>query len=233
MLSAYESYKIFFVKQYKSIDIIWLITSIIASFFFRNVMGPVLTRLADLLELSPISKPGLFRELNKDYFRRIEAIDFTVKHDDGAGLSTIGNADIILVGVSRASKTPLSVYLSYRGWKVANVPIILDVPIPDELKTVDQRRIIGLTVNPQVLRIIRVEREKKLGKTNVEDYTDIRNIQKEVLYANKIFKEMGWPVLDVTNKSIEESATIIMQMIYSRTGERKKTLPEEERNDKK
>ncbi len=87
-----------------------------------DILGPVLTRLSDLLEISPLAKPGLFRQLDSDYFKRIEAVDYTIKHDDGMGLGSIAAAEIVLLGVSRTSKTPVSIYLSYRGWKVANIP---------------------------------------------------------------------------------------------------------------
>lgn len=181
-----------------------------------DVMGPLLTRLSDLLEISPMAKPGLFRQLDEEYFRRIESIDFAVKHDDGAGLDTLDQAEIVLVGVSRASKTPLSIYLSYRGWKVANVPFVAGIPLPPQLDRVDPNRVVALVVNPSTLQAIRRERERNLGRT-LEGYTDLRKIREEMLQARRVFEEKGWPILDVTQKSIEESATEIMRIIYART----------------
>ncbi len=187
-----------------------------------DVMGPLLTRLSDLLEISPMARPGLFRELDEEYFRRIESIDFAVKHDDGAGLDTLDQADIVLVGVSRSSKTPLSVYLSYRGWKAANVPFVPGIPLPSKLDEIDQRRIVALTVNPSVLQAIRRERERNLGKS-LDGYSELSRIREEVRQARRVFQEKGWPVLDTSQKSIEESATEIMKIIYARTrGEEEK-----------
>ena len=163
----------------------------------------------------------------RDYFRRIESIDFAVKHDDGAGLDTLDQADIVLVGVSRASKTPLSVYLSYRGWKVANVPFVAGLPLPSRLDEIDQRRIVALVVNPSTLQAIRRERERNLGKT-IDGYTDIRKIREEMLQAKRVFDKKGWPVLDATQKSIEESATEIMRIIYARTHPEDKEEPRED-----
>ncbi len=181
-----------------------------------DVMGPLLTRLSDLLEISPLARPGLFRQLDEEYFRRIESIDFAVKHDDGAGLDTLDKAEIVLVGVSRSSKTPLSIYLSYRGWKVANVPFVPGIPLPPQLDEIDQRRVVALVVNPAALQAIRKERERNLGKS-LEGYTDLALIREEMRQARRVFEEKGWPLLDVTQKSIEESATEIMKIIYART----------------
>ncbi len=128
-----------------------------------DILGPVLTRLSDLLEISPMAKPGLFHQLDSDYFKRIEAVDYTIKHDDGQGLSSIDDAEILLIGVSRASKTPVSIYLSYRGWKVANVPVVMNEEPPEELKRIDQKKIIALTVNPNRLQAIRNERRNKMS----------------------------------------------------------------------
>ena len=184
-----------------------------------DIMGPLLTRLSDLLEISPLAEPG--SRLNRTYFDRIEAIEYTVKHDDGAGLGTIHLADIVLLGVSRASKTPLSIYLSYRGWKVANIPLVAGIDTPPELDGVSREKIVGLTVNPQILRMIRLERQKNLQAENLESYTEIKSIQEEVKHAMAVFRKYGCPVLDTSSKSIEESATEIMRLIYNRGRESK------------
>lgn len=186
-----------------------------------DILGPVLTRLSDLLEISPMAKPGLFRQLDSDYFKRIEAVDYTIKHDDGQGLSGIGDAEIILLGVSRSSKTPVSIYLSYRGWKVANVPVVLDEDPPEELTQVDQRKIVALTVNPSRLQAIRTQRQRKMRAEESAGYADIEQIRREVLFAARHYESRGWPVLDTTFKSIEETATEVMRLIYSQTGKKK------------
>lgn len=190
-----------------------------------DILGPVLTRLSDLLEISPLAKPGLFRQLDNDYFKRIEAVDFTIQHDDGRGLASLGGAEIVLVGVSRASKTPVSIYLAYRGWKVANIPVILDEELPAELEAVDPKRIIALTINPRRLEMIRRERQAKLQSGDGSTYADIEQIRREVIFALRQYESRQWPVLDATYKSIEETATEIMRLIYARSGLKKGNIP--------
>jgi regulator of PEP synthase PpsR (kinase-PPPase family) len=190
-----------------------------------DILGPVLTRLSDLLEISPLAKPGLFHQLDSDYFKRIEAVDFTIKHDDGRRLETIANAEIVLLGVSRASKTPVSIYLSYRGWKVANVPIVAAEEPPPELLAIDQRKIIALTIAPRRLEAIRRERQVKLQPGEESAYSDLEHIRREVLFALRLYERMQWPVLDATYKSIEETATEVMRLIYARSGLKKGSIP--------
>lgn len=191
-----------------------------------DILGPILTRLSDHLEISPLAQPGLFRQLDDEYFNRIEAVDFTVKHDDGMGLDTLEQAEIVLVGVSRTSKTPTSLYLSFRGWKVANVPVVLGLDLPQELFKIDQRRIIALTVNPPFLQAVREERARNLG-AGLGSYTDEEEIRKEVVFARRLFFENHWPTLNVTAKAIEETSSEVMQIIQSRTGQRKGSVPEQ------
>lgn len=182
-----------------------------------DVLGPLLLRLTDLLEISPLSQPALMRHLDDVYFTRINSMDFTVKHDDGCG-SHLHDAEIVLVGVSRASKTPTSVYLAYRGWKVANVPIVNEHPVPDALHRIDQRKIVALTVDAAVLHDIRSYRRKHMGSASLDPYTDLSAIQAELDYAQRIFRRHGWPVIDVTHKSIEETATEVMRIVGASTG---------------
>lgn len=186
-----------------------------------DILGPVLTRLSDLLEISPMAKAGLFNQLDSDYFKRIEAVDFSIKHDDGRGLDTIGNAEIVLLGVSRTSKTPVSIYLSYRGWKVANIPIVLDEELPAGIHDIDQKKIIALTISPKRLEAIRRERQIKLQAGEGSAYSDIEQIRREVLFALRQYEHWQWPILDATYKSIEETATEVMRLIYARSGLKK------------
>jgi regulator of PEP synthase PpsR (kinase-PPPase family) len=186
-----------------------------------DIMGPLLTRMSDLLEISPFAKPGLKNQLDQDYFDRIEAIDFTIKHDDGLGLSTINQAEIILIGVSRTTKTPASIYLSYRGWKVANIPILTEHGIPQEIIDADRAKIIGLSIKPTRLSVIRMERQRKLLNANLGDYTDPDSIKFEVNDALKLYRKYNIPVINVTNKSIEETSTEIMRIIYQQTNLKK------------
>jgi len=178
-----------------------------------DILGPILTRLTDLLEISPMAIPGLFRDLDEAYYRRIEAIDFTVKHDDGLRPQDLSEADIVLVGVSRTSKTPISIYLSYRGYRVANLPIVLGIEPPPQLFTIAPHKIIGLTIHHQRLQAIRKARAKRLAAAELGSYVDLQEIKKELAYSHTIFQRRRWKVIDVTSKSIEELATEIMELV--------------------
>jgi len=186
-----------------------------------DLLGPLLTRFSDLLEISPLAQPGLDRQLDDDYFRRIEAIDFTIKHDDSMGLSTLDQAEAVILGVSRTTKTPVSIYLSYRGWKVSNIPIILDYSLPAEVFEIDHRKVLALTVKPSRLQLIRLERQMRLKNAEMDNYTDAEIVKTEVNYALDLYRKYGYPVIDVTYKSIEETATDVMRIIYSRMGIKK------------
>ncbi len=186
-----------------------------------DLLGPLLTRFSDLLEISPMAQPGLLKQLNSAYFQRIEAVDFTIKHDDGIGIKNLEDAEIVLVGVSRTSKTPVSIYLSYRGWKVANVPIVMGHPPPDELLAIDKKKIIAMTIKPSRLQLIRMERQYKLQNPDLYNYTDTDEVRHEVQYGLDFYKKHDFPVLDVTYKSIEETATDVMRIIYANTGIKK------------
>jgi regulator of PEP synthase PpsR (kinase-PPPase family) len=186
-----------------------------------DLLGPLLTRFSDLLEISPLAQPGLDRQLDDDYFRRIEAIDFTIKHDDSMGLSTLDQAEAVILGVSRTTKTPVSIYLSYRGWKISNIPIILDYPIPAEVFEIDQKKVLALTVKPSRLQLIRLERQMRLKNPEMDNYTDAEVVKTEVNYALDLYRKYSYPVIDVTYKSIEETATDVMRIIYSRIGIKK------------
>ncbi len=183
-----------------------------------DLLGPLLTRFSDLLEISPLARPGLGRQLDNDYFRRIEAVDFTIKHDDSLGLSTLDQAEVVLVGVSRTSKTPVSIYLSYRGWKVANIAVLLGQPLPRELEKIDKKKILALTVQPTRLQLIRMERKRTFRNAGLNGYTDTDNIRSELNYGLDLYKRHDYPVLDVTYKSIEETATEVMRIISRQTG---------------
>jgi len=192
-----------------------------------DILGPVLTRLSDLLEISPLAQPGLFRQLDDDYYSRIEALDFTIKHDDGLGLGTVNNSELVLLGVSRTTKTPVSIYLSYRGWKVANVPILCDRGLPDEVCKMEAKKVIGLTVNPEVLRLIRwarYKRYKEFGMGESGGYTNINDIAREVEYAESLYEKYGYAVVNVTHKSIEETSTEIMRLMYHQMGSKKNRI---------
>ena len=184
-----------------------------------DIMGPILTRLSEHLELSPLAQPGLFKHLDRAYYSRLEAVDFTVKHDDGLGTATLDRAEIILVGASRTAKTPVSLYLSFRGWRVANVPLIPEMDLPPELFQVDQRRIVGFVMQPQQLQTLRFQRQHHLGTRHLGPYADLAGIAEEIRTSKRLFAKHGWPVLDVTSKAIEETSSEVMQIIFTRTGQ--------------
>lgn len=184
-----------------------------------DLMGPLLSALnAHLGTGQPTEhKAGLLRAVDDQYFKRIEAIEFTVKHDDGKTISHLDQADIVLVGISRTSKTPLSIFLSHKGWKVANIPVVLNTPLPEELFKIDQRRIVGLTIDPASLTRIRKRRLEKFGQDPGGEYANMHHIQQEIEYVSQIFKtNRRWPVFDVTDRALEETAAEIVRVVASR-----------------
>lgn len=181
-----------------------------------DLLGPLLQLLSQFLTQNQKGEPGLFHQVNESYFKRIEAIEFTVKHDDGRFPDNLEMADIILVGLSRTSKTPLSIYLSYKGWKVANVPVVRGIPLPERLFLTDQRKIVGLIIEPKALVRIRRERLLKMGEDPHSSYADPEQVELEIEYCKEIFrKNRRWPVFDVTNKALEETAAEIEKFVCS------------------
>jgi regulator of PEP synthase PpsR (kinase-PPPase family) len=185
-----------------------------------DLLGPVLNTMESYFGGATVApQAGILRSVDEQYFKRIEAIEYTVKHDDGKTLNDLGSADIILVGISRTSKTPLSVFLSHKGWKVANVPIVLNCPMPKELFDVDQRRIVGLIIDMESLQRIRKSRLEKFGQDPGSEYASMSHISKEIDYAHEIFKQnRRWPVFNVTERALEETATEITRIVAARMG---------------
>ncbi|WDV44514.1 kinase/pyrophosphorylase [Clostridiaceae bacterium M8S5] len=180
---------------------------------YIDLMTPIIDHIQNVLSQSPKREPGLIRRLDEKYFRKVEAVEFAVKYDDGKDARGIKKADIILVGVSRTSKTPLSMYLAHKNIKVANVPLIPEVSPPESLFEIDHKKIIGLTANPEKLNQIRQERLKALGLDNNANYAALERILEELTYAEKIMKKLGCTIIDVSNKAVEETAGIILDMI--------------------
>lgn len=177
-----------------------------------DLMGPLLCHLETLLQRSAVGEPGLYRRLNRHYFERIEAMEFTLTHDDGERPDDLPQAQIVLVGVSRVGKTPISVYLSLIGWKVANMPLVPGVEPPPQFFQVDRRRMVGLIIEPLQLRVHRRRREQRMGVT-VEDYVDLEKIGEEIRQAQRFFYRHGIAVVDVTNKPIESIADEVVALI--------------------
>lgn len=179
-----------------------------------DLMGPVLNVFTTYFQETPSDEPGLKYRVTKDYYKRQEAIEFTVKHDDGLGLDSIQQADIILLGISRTSKTPLSIYLAYRGHKVANIPIIREVEPPVEILAAAKNKMVGLTINPQKLVQLRESRLMKLGRPLSEDYANVSRISEELEYSKEFYDKLGTvPMIDVTDKAIEEIATEVLLVL--------------------
>src|SRR5574337_1633306 len=178
-----------------------------------DLIGPLLLRLSDQLRVPPLMQPGLFRQLGQEYLQRIEAIEYTVKHDDGQHPLGLDHADIVLVGISRTSKTPLSVYLAGKGWRVANVPVILNLPLPGRLMTIDQALIVGLIVSVDRLVELRRARLEHKHTPVAEAYAASEKVRTELTYSRSLFRKAGWPVIDMTNKSIEEAASELLTLV--------------------
>lgn len=177
-----------------------------------DVMTPILDAMESVLIIPSRKEPGLIRKLDERYFRKVEAIEFAVKYDDGKDARGLKQADIVLTGISRTSKTPLSMYLAHKNLKVANVPLVPEVLPPRELFEIQPKKIIGLTTNPMKLIEIRQERLKALGLKNEANYASMERIFEELEYADGIMKKLGCPVIDVSTKAIEESAGIILEI---------------------
>lgn len=175
-----------------------------------DLMGPLLARLSEKLMYSPAEKPGLFNEINREYFKRIDAMQFAFHHDDGLRPEELHKAEIVLIGVSRTFKTPLSIYFAFKGWLVANVPIVLGIDPPDELFTLPPERVFCLTTFAHNLASLRHVRVEHLGMGS-EEYASLKHVQQELNYAYAIFRRQPmWPVIRVTNKPIEEIASEIL-----------------------
>lgn len=182
-----------------------------------DLMGGLMSKLGSFLSSTPKGVPGLLHVIGEDYFRRIEAVEFAVKNDDGADPRNLAKADLVLVGISRTSKTPLSTYLAQKGLKVANVPLVLNIDPPEELNEVDDRKIYGLMIRPDSLVRIRQARLSHLGMPEDTSYGTRNHVQEEIDFSRKIFRaHPNWPVLDVTNKAIEETAADILRMYKER-----------------
>jgi regulator of PEP synthase PpsR (kinase-PPPase family) len=185
-----------------------------------DLMGPMLARLSELLAAQPRYIPGEFKPFDSAYLLRIDAINFTVRHDDGQNIDDLDEAEIVLVGVSRTSKTPLSIYLAYRGWRVANVPIMLDVDPPARLFNLPRRKVVGLVVKPERLTELRQARADHMGIPAL-GYADLEHIRKELAYFYEILEQRrDWPLVDVSVKPIEESAAEIVSLLGKQSEER-------------
>lgn len=187
-----------------------------------DILRPTIEAIAAHIGVAPsgIPRGGPGRNpLTEDYFKQMEAIDFTIKQDDGALPQNLNRAHIVLVGVSRTGKTPLSIYLAQKGYKVANVPIVMGVEFPKTIFEINQEKIFGLTINPVVLQTIRKARVKTLGLKGdlMTNYSEMEHVKEELEFANRIFAQNPvWPVIVITGKAIEETAAVIVRIYHDR-----------------
>ncbi|MDQ0299739.1 regulator of PEP synthase PpsR (kinase-PPPase family) [Salibacterium salarium] len=177
-----------------------------------DIIGPMLEKMMSVSGLAPKYEPGLVYRLDEDYFRKVEAIEFAVKYDDGRDPGGIMRADIVLIGVSRTSKTPLSQYLAHKRLKVANVPLVPEVDPPEELFKISSKKCIGLSISPEKLNDIRTERLKALGLKPEANYAKLERIEEELKHSKKVMDEIGCTVIDVSSKAVEETANMISNM---------------------
>jgi len=175
------------------------------------IIAGVVAELSTYLGEKTHALPGKQHELNEEYFTRVDAINFALAHDDGQAHWELEEADIIILGVSRTSKSPTCVYLAYKGYKAANVPFVLDCPLPPILGELKKPLVIGLSINPERLQQIRKTRLQSLNQEQDTNYVDMEYMQREVTESRKLFQKYKWPVIDVTKRSVEETAATIVQ----------------------
>lgn len=178
-----------------------------------EVLNGVVTELANFLGQEIHARPGRQHQMDEEYFTRVDAINYALAHDDGQGHWELDDADVVLVGPSRTSKSPTCVYLAYRGFKAANVPFVLDCPLPPSLEGLTKPLIVGLTIGPDRLQQIRKSRLQSINQDTETNYVDSELIQRELDDSRKLFHKQRWPVIDVTKRSVEETAAQIVQYI--------------------
>ncbi|WP_174300069.1 pyruvate, water dikinase regulatory protein [Caulobacter sp. S45] len=180
-------------------------------------LDPMTAAFGRYLGASLTTRVGVQHALDNDYFNRIEALNYAIGHDDGQGGQDLEAADVILVGVSRTSKTPTSIYLAHRGVRAANVPLVPGAPLPAKLFAATRPMIVGLLVSPDRLIQIRRNRLLSLNETRESTYVDIDAVREETVRARRLFEAQGWPVIDVTRRSVEETAAAIINLLNTRT----------------
>ncbi|MFO7652426.1 MAG: pyruvate, water dikinase regulatory protein [Candidatus Krumholzibacteriia bacterium] len=184
-----------------------------------DLMGDLIQRVSTLTGEEPLAQPGLYRRLRRDYFARMEAIEFAIAHDDGQNRRDLPRAEIVLLGVSRAGKTPLSMYLAMQGWLAANVPLVPGLPLPEALDRVDRRRVVGLAIDYQQLISHREKRHVETGLDVSTAYTDPARVMDEIEACRRLLRQRRIATVDVTAKPIESSAREVVALVTRRLGE--------------
>ncbi len=185
-----------------------------------SVLDPAIQIIGGYLGSEISHRPGSQHNLDAEYFQRIEALQYTLAHDDGQSPHDLNAADIILLGVSRTSKTPTCIYLANRGYKTANIPIVPNLPLPPDLQQLAKPLIVGLTTNPKRLVDVRRNRLLSMNQKEDTDYIDIERVEEEVLYAKRLYARNQWPFIDVTRRSIEETAAAVLNLLASKQAEK-------------
>ena len=186
-----------------------------------SIIGPVMQLFAAYLGAATTGRVGAQHTLNADYFKRIDALNYTMMHDDGQHTEGLEDADVVLVGVSRTSKTPTSIYLANRGVRTANVPLVPGIPLPQQLETLRKPLVVSLHATPERLIQVRQNRMLSMGADNAgDDYIDRQSVTEEVTFARKLSAKHGWALLDVTRRSIEETAAAVMKLLADRQRQR-------------
>lgn len=194
-----------------------------------DLLGNMIWELSRYLGLPPLYLPGLGHETDEEYFRRIDAVEFAVYNDDGRLPENLLKADIVLVGISRTSKTPLSNYIAHRGYKVANVPLVQEQAPPPQLDKVDPRRVFALVVDPMVLHNVRQARLDAMGVQGDSDYGDLVHIREELAWSRRIFRDHPeWTIIDITERAIEETASDVLEAYRARFERPARTAATEE-----
>jgi regulator of PEP synthase PpsR (kinase-PPPase family) len=181
-----------------------------------DVLGGMIAKVAQHMNVQPRSLPGLLHGFSDEYFQRVEAVEFAVRHDDGANIHTLYRADLVLTGVSRTSKTPLSMYLAQRGYRTGNVPIVPEIEPPRALLDLDPRKVFALTIDTTMLLTIRQARVRALGSLPYSTYTNPAALLQEVSRARRIYRERGWRIVDITGRAAEENASRILRLVESK-----------------
>jgi len=210
-------------KNTESIILYTIVDNKLAKFLATNcqnkkipcfgVLGDLILSFSKLLNQKATSIPSGQHALDEEYYKRIEAIQFTMNHDDGKSTNDLKNSDIILLGISRTSKTPTSIYLANRGFKTSNIPVISETSLPQNLiKNPNSSCVIGLIAEPSRLADVRRNRMTTLKETNLNTYTSVEKIKKELELSKSVFKKYNWPIIDVTRKSVEETAASVIKI---------------------
>ncbi|MCG9915269.1 MAG: kinase/pyrophosphorylase [Phenylobacterium sp.] len=178
-------------------------------------LDPLVSAVSRYLGLTTSTRVGAQHALDHDYFNRMDALNYAIGHDDGQGGQDLEQADVVLVGVSRTSKTPTCIYLAHRGVRAANVPLVPERPIPDKLLQLKNTLVVGLTISPDRLIQIRRNRLLSLKENRTSAYIDVDNVREEIVQARRLYERQGWPVIDVTRRSVEETAAAVMNLLTS------------------